>query len=513
MNSSQSRAEAIAIKDDRIVKVGTNEEITQCIGKNTRVISLKGRTVVPGLIDTHAHVADFGRLARIDLRGLKSVEEMKSRIREGVQKAPEGKWILGQGWDQTNFGEKGYPNLSDWDEASPHNPIVLYHKFERTCILNSKALELSGITKETKSPPGGIIDKDVETGELTGILRDNATDLVWKIIPDPSEEDIIEATTLACEKIVKAGVTSVHWMVSSPIEIQIIQRMRKENKLPLRIYMIIPVNLMDNVTGLDSGKDFGDNLVRIGGVQIFADGSLAARTAALFQPYSDDSSTIGRQLCTQETMNALAIKICKANLQLVIHAMGDRGVDAALTAIEKTSREAALGKNNRPRIEHASLLNKELIQRIKKLEVVLSMQPPSIISEFSVWSAADRLGPERARWLFPLKTLINEGIMVSGGSDCPMEPISPLAGIQATVAREFFPEERITVDEALRIYTVNAAYASFEENIKGSIESGKLADLTVISRDPLTVPPSEIEDIQVEMTIVGGRVIYPKSFS
>jgi predicted amidohydrolase YtcJ len=435
---------------------------------------------------------------------------MKSRIIEDVQKAPKGKWILGHGWDQTLFMEKRFPNRLDLDEASPNNPIVLYHKFECTCILNSKALELTGITKETKSPIGGIIDKDVETDELTGILRDSATDLVWKVIPEPSEEDMIEATTLACGKIVKAGVSSVHWMVSSPIEIQIIQRIRKENKLPLRIYMIIPVNLLDNATSSDSGKDFGDNTVRIGGVQIFADGSLAARTAALFQPYSDDPSTIGRLLCTQEEMNTLAVKICKANLQLVIHAMGDRAVDSALTAIEKTSTESALGKNSRPRIEHASLLNKELIQRIKKLEVVLSMQPPSIISEFSVWSATDRLGLKRARWLFPLKTLIDEGILVSGGSDCPMEPISPLAGIQAAVARKFFPEEQITVDEALRMYTVNAAYASFEENIKGSIESGKLADLTVISRDPLTVPTNQIEDIQVEMTIVGGRVVYAK---
>lgn len=508
MNPSQPRAEAIAIENERIVKVGTNEEMALCIGKNTRVISLKGRTVVPGFIDTHVHVADFGRLARIDLTGLKSIEEMQRRIREGIQGVPEGKWILGHGWDQTTFSEKRSPKLSDLDEASPNNPIVLYHKFERTCILNSKAFELAGITKETKSPLGGIVDKDVETGELTGILRDNATDLVWKVIPEPSEEDIIEATTLACDKIVKAGVTSVHWMVSSLTEIRIIQRMREENKLPLRIYMIIPVNLMDHVAGVESSKDFGDNVVRIGGVQIFADGSLAARTAALHEPYSDDPATKGRLLHTQEEINSLVIKICKTNFQLVVHAMGDRAVDAALTAIEKVSTEARLRKNNRPRIEHASLLNKELVQRIKKLGVVLSVQLPSIISEFSVWSAVEHLGPERARWLFPLKTLINEGIFVSGGSDCPMEPVSPLAGIQAAVARRFFPEERITVDEALRVYTVNAAYASLEESIKGSIVEGKLADLTVISRDPRTVPSSEIEDIKVEMTITGGRVVY-----
>src|SRR3990170_2009753 len=323
MNPSQPHAEAIAIKNDRIVKVGTNDEVALCIGKNTKIISLMGRTVVPGFIDTHAHVADFGRLARIDLKGVKSIEEMKSRTRESVQKASEGKWILGHGWDQTSLREKRYPTLSDLDEASPDNPIVLYHKFERICALNTKALEIAGITKETKSPTGGIIEKDAETGEPTGILHDSATDLVWKVIPEPTEEEIIEATTLACERFVKAGVTGVHWMVSSSREMQMIQRMRKENKLPLRVYIIIPANLMNNAKGLDSNKDFGDNEVRIGGFQIFADGSLAARTAALFQPYSDDPSTTGRLLCSQEEMNALAIKICKSSLQLVIHAMGD----------------------------------------------------------------------------------------------------------------------------------------------------------------------------------------------
>jgi predicted amidohydrolase YtcJ len=196
-------------------------------------------------------------------------------------------------------------------------------------------------------------------------------------------------------------------------------------------------------------------------------------------------------------------------LQLVIHAVGDKAVDAALTAIEATSTEAS-GKSLRNRIEQAAVLNKESIKRIKKQQVLVSVQPNVVASEFSVWSAVDRLGIERARWLFPLKTLFKEGICVVGGSDCPMEPLSPLSGIQAAVTREFFPEERITVDAALRMYTVNAAYASFEEELKGSIEAGKLADFTVLSKDPQTVPPNEIENIAVEMTIVSGRVVYQK---
>ena len=507
MNASQLHAEAIAIKKDRIVKVGANKEITRWIGKNTKVIGLEGKTVVPGFIDTHVHIADFGRmLVWVDLKGIKSIQEMQSRIRKRAQRVPKGKWVIGHGWDQTSFTEKRYPNFLDLDKASSDNPVILYHQFGRMCVVNSKALELAGVTRETSAPSGGKIDKDAKTGEPTGVLRENATDLVWKIIPEPSEEEIMEAASLACETIVKAGVTSVHWIVSSLTEFSIIHKLRAENKLPLRIYIIVPANLLGNVTGLGSYKDFGDYVVKVGGVIIFADGSLAARTAALHEPYSDDPATKGKLLCTQEEMNALVVKVHKANLQPIIHAMGDQAIDAALVAIEATSE--AQKKHRRYRLEQAALLNEWLIQRIKKQEVTISIQPRVINSEFSVWSATNHLGLERARWLYPLKTLLKEGIRVIGGSDCPMEPLSPLSGIQAAVTRESFPEERITVDDALRIYTVNAAYAAFEESIKGSIEAGKLADIAVLSRDPRAVPPNEIENIEVKMTILGGEVVY-----
>ena len=508
MNASQLHAEAIAIKKDRIVNVGTNREITRWIGKNTKVIGLEGKTVVPGLIDTHVHVVDFGRvLTWVDLKGVKFIQEMQSKIRKRAQRVPKGKWIIGHGWDQNSFTETSYPSVLDLDEVSPDNPVILYHQFGRMCVVNSKALELAGVTMATSAPSGGKIDKDAETGELTGVLRENATDLVWKMIPEPDEEEIMEAAGLACEAIVEAGVTSVHWIVSSLAEISIIQRLRVENKLPLRIYIIVPVNLLDNIPSLGSCKGF-DDVVKVGGVMIFADGYLAARTAALNQPYSDDPETKGKLLCTQEEMNALIVKVHKANLQLIIHAMGDQAIDVALTAIQETSETS--GKNRRYRLEQAALLNKWLIQRVKKQEVTISVQPRVVDSEFSVWSATDRLGLKRARWLYPLKTLLKEGIRVIGGSDCPMEPLSPLSGIQAAVAREFFPEERITVDDALRMYTINAAYASFEESIKGSIEVGKLADFAVLSNDPHAVPPGDIKDITVDATFLGGRIVYQK---
>ena len=510
MNSSQPSAEAVAIKNDQIVKVGTNEEINQYIGVCTKILNLQGVTVVPGFIDSHIHVADFGKfLTWVDLKDADSIKELQNRMRARAQKIPEGRWIIGSGWDQTRFAEKRYPNFRDLNEASPDNPVILYHQCGRVCVVNSKALELAGINKKTLSPSGGEIEKDVETGDPTGILRENATDLVWNIIPEPIEEELIEATSLACEKIVEAGVTSIHWIVASLAEILIIQKLRSENRLPLHVHVIAPANIMDQLCTSDLRLDSGDNTARTLGVKIFVDGSLAARTAALSEPYIGSPSTKGELLYSQEELDALVAKAHKARFRLVLHAMGDQAIELALTAIEKALIDTPR-KNHRYRLEHASVLNKDLIQRIKKQGIIVSVQPKCVISEFSVWSAVDRLGSKRARWLYPLKTLINEGIHVVGGSDCPMEPISPLLGIQAAVERPFFAEERITVDEALSMYTVNAAYASSEESITGSIEEGKLADLTVLSGDPRTVPPSKIGDIKVNATLVDGKVVYQK---
>jgi len=507
MNPAQPHYDAIAIKDDRIVKVGTKDAISKWIGKNTQVINLKGKTVVPGFIDTHIHVADFGRLlAWIDLTDISSIEEMQKKLIKHVRKTPKGKWIIGRGWDQTRFAEKRFPTRFDLDVITPDNPLIFYHLFGQKCVVNSKALELAGVTKQTSSPPEGTIEKNAETGELTGVLQRNATNLVWEVIPESSEVELVGAAGLACKKILEAGVTSVHWMISSLVELSIIRKLLAQNRLIMRVYVIIPVNLLDSIVNFRSTDGLA---LRLGGAVISADGYLAARTAALLQPYSDAAATSGSLLCTQEEMNTLTNKILKMGIQLVIHAMGDKAVDVALTTIEQTSKETPR-KSSRSRIEQAAVLNEELINRMKKQKVIVSVQPRVVTSEFSVWSATEHLGPKRVRWLYPLKTLLKKGISVIGGSDCPMEPLSPLIGIQAAVTREFFPEERITVDEALRMYTVDAAYSSGEENIKGSVDTGKLADLTVLSHDPGEVPLSEIEKIAVEMTIIGGRIVYSK---
>jgi len=508
MNPSKPLAQAIAVKDDKIVEVSTDAEIRPWIGKHTKILDLKKRTVVPGLIDTHIHIEEFGRtMAEINLRDVRSIKEMQEKLKKCVQRAPKESWVLGHGWDQDRLKEKRYPTRWDLDKFSPNNPVLFTRVCGHVCVLNSKALELIGVTRETVPPFGGQIDKDTKTSEPTGILRENAMDLAWKAVPEPSEEELTKACGLACQKAVESGLTSVHWLISSPAEIRVIQKLRAENRLPIRVYIVIPVDFLDHLTDLGLRTGFGDNMVKIGGVKILADGSLGARTAALTEPYNDDPSTKGMSLYSQEQLNALVAKAHKAGLQLAIHAIGDQAVDMVLTAYERALKKESK-KQHHHRVEHASVLNEGLIQRMKRLGVMATVQPHFVISDFWV---TDRVGPKRARWVYPFKTLIRKGVLIAGGSDCPVEPISPLLGIYAAVARKTFPDEGISVDEALRLYTVNAAFASFEENIKGSIEVGKLADLVVLSHNPREVLPEKIGDIQVEMTIVGGKAMHAKS--
>lgn len=500
MNPLQPHAEAVAVTKDRIVKVSKNSIIAPLVGENTKVLDLKGKTVLPGFIDTHIHVADFGRtLAWLDLKNVTSIEALQRAVKEKSEKIRKGKWILGSGWNQENFKEKRYPTRQDLDTVAPDNPVILYHQLGRTCVTNSRALELAKITKHTVAQKDGAIEKDTETDELTGILEGNATDLVWNTIPAPIEEETLEAAKEACRKIVEAGITSIHWIALSTSELKITQKLIHENDIPLRIFLIATDEVFENLTATNKTD------MKIDGVLIFSDGYLASQTAALQRPYVENSANRGKMLYTQEELNKLATRIHEANLQLIIHAMGDKAIDIALKTLQ------SIPNTKIPhRLEQAALLNKQLIKRIKKLKPIVSVQPKVVESEFNMWSATEHLGEERARMLFPLKTLMKHGIRVVGGSDCPMEPLNPLLGIHSVVNRNSFPEQHLTVEEALRLYTVNAAYATQEQTQKGSIEEDKLADFTVLSEDPTTIPSDKLADVEVEMTIINGRVVYQK---
>jgi predicted amidohydrolase YtcJ len=295
-------------------------------------------------------------------------------------------------------------------------------------------------------------------------------------------------------------------MVSSANEIRAIQNLYSKEKLPLRVYLGVSVELLKELAGLGLRTGFGDDLVKIGFVKILADGSLGGHTAALAAPYSDKPETTGMMLYTQKELNRLVLKAHKADLQLAIHAIGDRAVESVLNAYEKALK-AYPRRNHRHRIEHCSVLNTKLVKRMKHLELIASVQPHFVFSDF--W-AVDRVGEVRVRWVYPFKTLTRDGLIVCSGSDCPVEPISPVLGIWAAATRRKQVEERLTAEEALKTYTLNAAYASFDEDKRGTIEVGKLADLTMLSDDLLSISASKIKQIAVDMTIVGGKIVFVK---
>lgn len=502
MSKAKPYAEAIAVKGNSILKVGTTEEISQFIGKETKIVYLDYRAVLPGFIDTHIHVADFGRfLMWLNLTDANSIIQMLNLLARRLEKMSPDKWVVGRGWDENRFLERRMPTRYDLDVISPNNPVLFYHAAGLVCVVNSKALEVADITSETNSPLGGIIEKDPKTGIPTGILRETATDLVWRKISESSVEELAEVTALACEKIVEAGITGVNWLAESQVDVAILKKLQSSGKLPFRVFMVIPEHLLAD-QALTDGLD--GEFAKIGAVEILVDGYLASKTAALFHPFNDAQTTNGKLLCASKDMSTSASRITNDGFQVIFHAMGDKAIDAALNAIKK------LPTKNRYRIDQAALFNEELIKRVKASKVIVSVQPLVAASEFTVYSAIEHLGEERARWLYPLKTLFRKNIRVCSGSDCPMEPLNPLLAIQSAVNRQAFPEEQISVEEALQMYTTNAAYASREENTKGTIEEGKIADFTVLSQSPFDVPINKIQDISVEMTIINGKIIHPR---
>jgi predicted amidohydrolase YtcJ len=506
LDSKHPKAEAVAIQNGKIIAVGSNEEIRKYTNNKTRTIDARNKAVIPGMVDCHVHMTGFGQfLQTLDLRNAQSIKEAQQKLRNYANENSEKNWILGGRWDQEKFAEKRYPTRLDLDAAAAEKPVFLTRVCGHIAVANTKALQLAGITKETVVE-GGKVDLDEADGEPNGILRENAMELVWKVVPKPSRKELEEACLVACRKAVEAGLTGVHWLLNSADETHVIQRLYAEGKLPLRVYLGVPADLLDELVSLGLLTGFGNDMVKIGFVKIFADGSLGARTAALKQPYADKPETCGMMLCTQKKLNKLVSKAHKAGLQLAIHAIGDCAIESVLKAYEKVLREYPL-ENHRHRVEHCSVLNPKLVRRMKRLGLIASVQPHFVVSDFWV---VDRVGKVRARWVYPFRTLMREGLVVVAGSDCPVESISPLLGVWAAVARKSFPEESLTVEEALKAYTLNAAYASFDEERKGTVEAGKLADLTILSDDLFKISPDKIKDVEVEMVIVNGRIVYAR---
>jgi hypothetical protein len=516
---AMAEAEAVACLGNRIAAVGSTTEIRKWIGAKTKVIDLQGRRVVPGFNDAHVHFFDGGRgLASVQLRDARTPEVFRNRLRDFAAKAPKGRWILNGNWDHENWNPPNLPARQLIDEVTPDNPVFINRLDGHMCLANSLALKLAGVTRETPDPPGGAIVRDAG-GEPTGVLKDAAMQLVYKVIPNPSADEIAEAIRAALRYAAENGVTSVQDMSASPDVFAVYQKLLGSGELTVRIYGHQPLANWERLARAGIRAGFGNEKLKIGGLKGFADGSLGSTTALFFEPYLDEPKTQGLpsdEMFPESKMLNNILNADKAGLQIAVHAIGDKANQTILGFFAEVEKQNGQ-RDRRFRIEHAQHLRRDELNRFGAQRVIASMQPYHAIDD-GRW-AENRIGPERAKGTYAFRSLLDAGAVLAFGSDWFVAPMEPLLGIYAAVTRRtldgkrpqgWVPEQKITVAEAVRAYTMGAAYASFDEKIKGSIEVGKLADLAVLSADIFKINPVEIEKTKVVMTIFDGKVIYER---
>ncbi len=498
MNPGQPGAELVAITGDRVSLVAGDEQLESVTGAKTKIIDCGGKTVVPGFNDAHCHVFSFIRkLLSLDLSpsSVSSIADIKAAISHQVQSIPPGQWLTGTGYNEFYLAEKRCPTRWDIDEVAPHHPVVLAHRSLHACVLNSLALSLAGITGETPEPPGGIIDRDLDTGEPNGILLE-MLGYVWeKVMPTLSEAELVKGIALANEHYLSFGITSLQEAtVSNDLSRwQAFHRFKDTGRLKSRVSMMLGAKALSQIQEAGLAPGSGDNQLRLGGVKI-----MVTETGRQLQP-------------SQPELDQQALAAHQAGFQLAIHAIEQNTVEAAISALEYIhSRLSQAGR--RHRIEHCSECPPQLLERLRKLQAVVVTQPPFLYYSGERYLAT--VPASQQQWLYRIKSFLDSGLVVAGSSDSPIVSDSPLVGIYAATTRraesgqQVLPQESIPVTQALAMYTINAAYASFEEEVKGSITRGKLADIVMLSDDPTKSPPEQIKDIRVEMTIIGGKVVW-----
>lgn len=518
-NKSQPWVAALASRGERIVAVGSNGDVNKLIDSKTRVIDLQGGLALPGFIDSHTHFIEAGfHLLSVDLRDAETPEEFARRIGNHAAKLPGDRWITGGDWDHERWPGAALPTKELIDCITPEHPVFVSRLDGHMGLANSVALRMVGITKETGDPPGGTIVRDPNTGEPTGILKDDAQSLVQRAIPGPSDAERDAALKASLAEAARFGVTSIQDITPWP-DYDAYKRFREAGRLTVRVYARTPMSQWKRQADAVARQGAGDDWLRLGGLKAFMDGSLGSTTALFFEPFDDAPDTSGLMVDDNIPEGKLKQNIKdadKAGLQCSVHAIGDKANNIALNYFEEVERENG-PRDRRFRIEHAQHLIPSDVARFGKLGVIASMQPYHAIDD-GRW-AERRLGSLRIRSGYVFRSLLDQRATLVFGSDWYVAPLSPILGIHAAVTRQtidgknpggWIPEQRIIIEEAVRAYTTSAAYAEFGEKIKGSIEVGKLADVVVLSQDIFRVDPNEIQNTKVIHTIVGGNVVCEK---
>lgn len=512
-------AEAVAIRSEHILLVGSNSEVAACKGPGTEIVDLAGRLVLPGFIDSHTHFLDGGfSLTGIQFRDVSGKHEFIERIGKHVGKLAPGSWIRDGNWDHQGFSPPVLPAKEWIDGCTPDNPVYVSCIDMHTALVNSRALKLAGISRETPSPPGGKIVKDRITGEPTGILKDSAMTLVKKCIPDYSMDEKIHALQAAMQHAIRYGVTSVHDMMFLP-DLAAYQALERDEKLSVRVHIYIPISEYDVFTRVNMTTPFGSRRLKLGGLKAFVDGSLGSLTALFFKPYIGHPDTFGIKagdMFPEGRLEQQLEAVDKAGLQVAVHAIGDKANSMILDIFSDVVKRNQ-SRDRRWRIEHVQHLHIKDLKRFSELGVIASVQPYHLWGD-GCW-AGKILGPERMRTTFALKSLLDNQTNLTMGSDWTVASLNPLSGIYAAVTRHtrdgknpggWIPEQRIALEDAIRGYTINGAFAEFSEGIKGSISAGKLADIVVLDQDLFTLPPEEINKTRVDLTIFDGKVIFSR---
>ncbi|HUF66088.1 MAG TPA: amidohydrolase [Gemmatimonadaceae bacterium] len=505
-------AEAVAVSGDRIVAVGSSAEVQKLAGPETRVVDAAGRMVVPGFFDSHLHFVDGGHtLASVQLRDAPTPAEFVRRIREFAASAPPGTWITGGNWDHENWGGE-LPTRQWIDSVTQNNPVWINRLDGHMSLANGLALAAAGVTSATADVEGGVIERTAQ-GEPTGILKDNAKGLVSRVVP-PVQPDIDDhALDAAMNYVAALGITSVVNM-GDWNDVDVFRRAHGTGRLRTRIYAAVPLSSWSRLRDEVAANGRGDYWLRIGGLKAYVDGSLGSRTAAMLQPYNDAPDEKGVFVTRRDSLYEWTRDADAAGLHVMVHAIGDAANRMQLDIFEQVARENGV-RDRRSRIEHAQHLNPADVPRFAALGVIASMQPYHAIDD-GRW-AGRRVGPHRIGEAYVFRSLVDSRARLAFGSDWDVEPATPLGGIYAAVTRRtldnlnpggWVPEQKISVEEALRAYTIDAAYAEFTEREKGSLEVGKLADMVLLDRDITRVPPETIRDARVLLTVVGGRVVH-----